>query len=60
MSTLRLPCLLYKSLAVAGRYILTPAIFTHLRQQSAGANGEIQLTDAIAQLIKSEPVHAYE
>ena len=48
------------TLAVAGRYILTPAIFNHLRQQSAGANGEIQLTDAIAQLIKSEPVHAYE
>ena len=48
------------TLAVAGRYILTPAIFNHLRQQSAGANGEIQLTDAIAQLIKSEPVYAYE
>ena len=48
------------TLAVAGRYILMPAIFNHLRQQSAGANGEIQLTDAIAQLIKSEPVHAYE
>ncbi len=48
------------TLAVAGRYILTPAIFNHLRQQSAGANGEIQLTDAIAQLIQSEPVHAYE
>ncbi len=48
------------TLAVAGRYILTPAIFNHLRQQCAGANGEIQLTDAIAQLIQSEPVHAYE
>ncbi|MBK7025928.1 MAG: UTP--glucose-1-phosphate uridylyltransferase GalU [Polaromonas sp.] len=48
------------TLAVAGRYILMPAIFNHLRQQSAGANGEIQLTDAIAQLIKSEPVYAYE
>ncbi len=48
------------TLAVAGRYILTPAIFTHLRQQSAGANGEIQLTDAIAKLMKTQPVHAYE
>ena len=54
------PALTPSTLAVAGRYILTPAIFNHLRQQSAGANGEIQLTDAIAQLIKSEPVHAYE
>ncbi|HMS26633.1 MAG TPA: UTP--glucose-1-phosphate uridylyltransferase GalU [Burkholderiaceae bacterium] len=48
------------TLAVAGRYILTPAIFAHLRAQSAGANGEIQLTDAIAKLIKAEPVYAYE
>ena len=54
------PALTPSTLAVAGRYILTPAIFNHLRQQSAGANGEIQLTDAIAQLIKSEPVYAYE
>ena len=48
------------TLAVAGRYILTPTIFKHLRQQQPGANGEIQLTDAIAQLMRVEPVHAYE
>jgi len=47
------------TLAVVGRYVLTPAIFTHLRAIGAGAGGEIQLTDGIAQLIDSEGVHAY-
>ena len=47
------------NLAVVGRYILTPAIFDLLRDTQAGAGGEIQLTDAIAQLLKNEPVDAY-
>lgn len=46
-------------LAVAGRYILTPAVFEHIRQQPRGAGGEIQLTDGIAGLLRDEPVHAY-
>lgn len=46
-------------IAVVGRYILTPRIFTLLEQQTAGAGGEIQLTDAIAQLLEEEPVLAY-
>ena len=45
-------------LAVAGRYILTPAVFDKIRSQAAGAGGEIQLTDGIAGLIDSEGVHA--
>ncbi|MDR1910992.1 MAG: UTP--glucose-1-phosphate uridylyltransferase GalU [Helicobacteraceae bacterium] len=45
--------------AVIGRYILTPRIFETLQKQSAGANGEIQLTDAINALIKEEKVLAY-
>ncbi len=47
------------TLAVVGRYILTPRIFHHLRQLRPGSGGEIQLTDAIAALIEEEPVLAY-
>ena len=48
------------TLAVAGRYILTPEIFSHIRSQVTGANGEIQLTDGIASLLQSQSVHAYQ
>ncbi|MBE0342439.1 UTP--glucose-1-phosphate uridylyltransferase GalU [Paenibacillus sp. 28ISP30-2] len=47
------------NLAILGRYILTPDIFDILGQQQAGVNGEIQLTDAIAQLAAKQPVLAY-
>jgi UTP--glucose-1-phosphate uridylyltransferase len=47
------------NLAVAGRYILTPAVFGHIRQQPKGAGGEIQLTDGIAALLGKEKVLAY-
>jgi UTP--glucose-1-phosphate uridylyltransferase len=47
-------------LAVIGRYILTPAIFTHLETLGKGAGGEIQLTDAIAQLLAHQAVLTYE
>ncbi len=46
-------------LAVAGRYILTPAVFQQIRQQPRGAGGEIQLTDGIAGLLKHEAAYAY-
>ena len=46
-------------LGVAGRYILTPRIFDELRNQTPGAGGEIQLTDAIARLMEHEAVYAY-
>jgi UTP--glucose-1-phosphate uridylyltransferase len=46
-------------LGVAGRYILTPAIFEQIRQQPRGAGGELQLTDGIAGLLRHEAVHAY-
>ena len=48
------------TLAVVGRYILTPRIFHHLQTQTPGAGGEIQLTDAIAALMQDEDVFAYE
>ncbi|AOU97638.1 UTP--glucose-1-phosphate uridylyltransferase [Acidihalobacter yilgarnensis] len=41
---------------VVGRYILTPAIFEMLKHTPRGAGGEIQLTDAIASLLKHERV----
>jgi UTP--glucose-1-phosphate uridylyltransferase len=46
-------------LGVAGRYILTPAVFEEIRNQPTGAGGEIQLTDGIAALLKKESVYAY-
>lgn len=48
------------NLAVLGRYILTPGIFEHLKDQKPGALGEIQLTDAIVKLMKEEKVHGYQ
>lgn len=47
------------TLAVVGRYILNPAIFSHLEKTQKGAGGEIQLTDAIAALLADEKVFAY-
>lgn len=47
------------TLAVVGRYILTPRIFDKLQNVTAGAGGEIQLTDGIAALLKDEPVLAF-
>jgi UTP--glucose-1-phosphate uridylyltransferase len=45
-------------LGVVGRYILSPGIFSHLREVKPGVGGEIQLTDGIAHLLQSEPVLA--
>ena len=47
------------TLAVVGRYILTPRIFHHLENVQAGAGGEIQLTDGIAALLNEEQLLAY-
>lgn len=47
------------NLAVVGRYVLTPHIFHHLEEVTPGSGGEIQLTDAIASLLKDEQVLAY-
>jgi len=47
------------TLAVAGRYILAPAIFQELEHIPRGVGGEIQLTDGIAQLLRREKVYAY-
>lgn len=48
------------NLGVVGRYILTPRIFQLLEQTTEGSGGEIQLTDAIAKLLKEENVQALQ
>jgi UTP--glucose-1-phosphate uridylyltransferase len=48
------------NLAIMGRYVLTPKIFEILESQKSGTGGEIQLTDALAELKKYEVVYAYE
>jgi UTP--glucose-1-phosphate uridylyltransferase len=45
--------------AIVGRYILQPQVFRHLAEQRRGAGGEIQLTDAMAQMIGSLPFFGY-
>ncbi|AVO42040.1 UTP--glucose-1-phosphate uridylyltransferase GalU [Simplicispira suum] len=46
-------------MGIAGRYILTPAVFEQIRSQPTGAGGEIQLTDAIGRLMEHEAVYAF-
>jgi len=47
------------TLAVVGRYVLNPSIFSRLENLGKGAGGEIQLTDGIAALMQDEAVLAY-
>ncbi len=47
------------TLAVIGRYVLTPKIFDKLEQTPRGAGGEIQLTDAIQALMAEQDVYGY-
>jgi UTP--glucose-1-phosphate uridylyltransferase len=46
------------NLAVFGRYLLSPTVFEVLHRTAPGAGGEIQLTDALQELISLEPMHA--
>ncbi|WP_017930075.1 UTP--glucose-1-phosphate uridylyltransferase GalU [Robiginitomaculum antarcticum] len=48
------------NLKITGRYILQPEVMDVLKHQAAGAGGEIQLTDAMATLMESQPFHAFE
>ena len=45
------------NLAMIGRYIFTPRLFELLENTKPGAGGEIQLTDAMCQLAKEEPIY---
>ncbi len=48
------------TLGVVGRYLLDPTIFDYLENLGFGAGGEIQLTDAIADLLKRKQVNAFQ
>lgn len=48
------------NLAIVGRYILKPSIFRYLEEQKPGKGGEIQLTDAMARMMKVEGFIGYE
>jgi UTP--glucose-1-phosphate uridylyltransferase len=47
-------------LAIIGRYILTPDIFSSLRETAKDRTGEIQLTNGLRHLLKSRPIYACE
>ncbi len=48
------------NLAIFGRYILTPDIFASIDETKPGKGGEVQLTDAIANLLSSQDIYAVE
>lgn len=48
------------NLFISGRYVLNPQIFEALAERERGAGGEIQLTDAMARLMATQPFHALE
>jgi len=48
------------NLAIVGRYILKPSIFHYLEEGKVGTGGEIQLTDAMEQMMKAEGFLGYE
>jgi UTP--glucose-1-phosphate uridylyltransferase len=47
-------------LAIIGRYILTPEIFDAIDRVEPGAGGEIQLTDALRDLLRSRPIYGFK
>ena len=47
-------------MAVLGRYIIRPEIFGILEHTAPGKGGEIQLTDALKELARQQPVYAYD
>ena len=48
------------NIAILGRYIITPKIFEILENTKPGKGGEIQLTDALLNLISEEAMYAYD
>jgi UTP--glucose-1-phosphate uridylyltransferase len=48
------------NLAIIGRYVLTPEIFTSLESIDPGSGGEIQLTDALKHLLRNRPIYGYK
>ncbi len=48
------------NIAILGRYIISPAIFSHLETITPGKGGELQLTDALKSLMHKEAMYAYD
>ena len=48
------------NIAILGRYIITPEIFSYLENQDAGSGGEIQLTDSLRRLSKEQAMYCYD
>ncbi len=48
------------NLAIIGRYVLTPEIFTSIEAVEPGSGGEIQLTDGLKHLLRNRPVYGYK
>lgn len=48
------------NIAILGRYIVMPEVFTYLEEATPGKGGEIQLTDALRALLSTSPVYAYD
>jgi len=47
------------NLAIIGRYVLTPEVFTSLDAVEPGSGGEIQLTDGLKHVLRSRPIYGY-
>jgi UTP--glucose-1-phosphate uridylyltransferase len=47
------------NLAIIGRYVLTPEIFSSLESIEPGSGGEIQLTDGLKHALRSRPIYGY-
>jgi len=47
------------NMAVMGRYILTPKIFSYIKKLKPGKNDELQLTDALKEMLKNHDIYAY-
>ena len=48
------------NLAIIGRYVLTPEIFTSIEAVQPGSGGEIQLTDGLKHLLRNRPIYGYK
>lgn len=47
------------NLAIIGRYVLTPEVFTSIESIEPGSGGELQLTDALKHVLRSRPIYGY-
>lgn len=48
------------NIAILGRYIITPEVFQYLEKATPGSGGEIQLTDALKELMGTSAIYAYD